>query len=88
MDDRQLMENMLLLEKGACDLFMHGAIESSSPNVHHTFSCSLNNSLQMQSQIYDKLQEKGRSSRAEKNGRHKRAAVFKFCQIIVPPPTT
>ncbi len=59
MDDRQLMENMLLLEKGACDLFMHGAIESSSPNVHHTFSCSLNNSLQMQSQIYEKMQEKG-----------------------------
>ena len=59
MDDRQLMENMLLLEKGACDLMMHGAIESSSPNVRHAFACSLNDSLDMQEQIYGKMQEKG-----------------------------
>ena len=59
MDDRQLMENMLMLEKGACDLLMHGTIESSSPDVHHAFSCSLNSSLQMQEQIYEKMQQKG-----------------------------
>ena len=59
MDDRQLMENMLLLEKGACDLLMHGTVESSSPDVHHAFSCSLNTALQMQEQIYEKMQEKG-----------------------------
>ncbi len=59
MDDRQLMENMLMLEKGACDLLMHGTLESSSPDVHHAFSCSLNSSLQMQEQIYEKMQEKG-----------------------------
>ena len=38
MDDRNLMENMLLLEKGVCDLFMHGTIESS---------CSKMNSVKM-----------------------------------------
>ena len=59
MDDRELMENMLMLEKGACDLMMHGTIESCSPDVHHAFSCSLNSSLQMQEQIYEKMQEKG-----------------------------
>ena len=59
MDDRQLMENMLILEKGACDLLMHGTIESESPDVHHAFSCSLNTSLQMQERIYEKMQEKG-----------------------------
>lgn len=59
MNDRDLMENMLLLEKGACDLMMHGTVESSSPDVHHAFSCSLNTSLQMQEQIYDKMQQKG-----------------------------
>lgn len=59
MDDRQLMENMLLLEKGACDLLMHGTVESSSPDVHHAFSSSLNSSLQMQEQIYEKMQQKG-----------------------------
>lgn len=59
MDDRELMENMLMLEKGACDLLMHGTIESSSPDVHHAFTCSLNSSLQMQEQIYEKMQQKG-----------------------------
>ncbi|MBQ2569813.1 MAG: spore coat protein, partial [Ruminococcus sp.] len=34
-------------------------VESSSPNVHQAFSCSLNSSLQMQEQIYEKMQEKG-----------------------------
>ena len=33
-NDKNLMENMLLLEKGVCDLFLHGAIESSTANVH------------------------------------------------------
>lgn len=59
MNDRDLMENILLLEKGVCDLFMHGAIESSSSDVQQAFSSSLNSSLNMQSQIYDKMQSRG-----------------------------
>lgn len=59
MQDRDLMENMLLLEKGVCDLYMHGAIESSSEDVHRTFSSSLNSSLCMQSQIYDEMKSRG-----------------------------
>ena len=59
MDDRNLMENMLLLEKGACDLFMHGTIESSTPDVHQTFNNSLNDSLCLQDKIYCKMQSKG-----------------------------
>ena len=59
MDDRNLMENILLLEKGACDLFLHGAIESSTQNVHTTFNNSLNESLKMQDDIYLKMQSKG-----------------------------
>lgn len=59
MNDRDLMENMLLLEKGVCDLFMHGAIESSTANVHQTFSDSLNSALRMQEQIYSKMESRG-----------------------------
>ncbi len=59
MDDRNLMENMLLLEKGACDLYMHGTIESSTENVHQTFTSSLNESLKLQDEIYKKMQSKG-----------------------------
>ncbi len=59
MQDRDLMENLLLLEKGVCDLYMHGAIESSSADVHQTFSSSLNSSLCMQSRIYDEMKSRG-----------------------------
>ena len=59
MDDRNLMENMLMLEKGVCDLYMHGSIESSTANVRQTFSNSLNDSLKLQDDIYKKMQAKG-----------------------------
>ncbi len=59
MDDKNLMENILLLEKGVCDLFMHGTIESPTDNVHSTFSAALNDALRMQDEIYDKMAAKG-----------------------------
>ena len=48
-----------MLEKGVCDLYMHGAIESSTENVHQTFSNSVNDSLKLQDDIYKKMQAKG-----------------------------
>lgn len=59
MDDKNLMENILLLEKGVCDLYMHGAIESSTANIHQAFSTALNESLTMQDTIYGKMAAKG-----------------------------
>lgn len=59
MDDKNLMENVLLLEKGVCDLFMHGAIESGTDNVHQAFCSALNESLCMQDTLYDKMSAKG-----------------------------
>ena len=59
MDDKNLMENILLLEKGVCDLYMHGSIESSTQNVQQTFKTALNDSLNMQDIIYDKMAAKG-----------------------------
>ena len=37
MNDQMIMENLLLTEKGACDLYLHGAIESATPNVNNAF---------------------------------------------------
>ena len=34
MEDRELMEKELLVIKGVCDLYMHGAIESTTTEVH------------------------------------------------------
>ena len=59
MDDKNLMENILLLEKGVCDLYLHGAIESSTGNVHQAFNTALQDSLCLQETIYSKMAAKG-----------------------------
>lgn len=59
MDDKNLMQDILLLEKGVCDLYMHGSIESSTGNVHQAFKTALNNSLCMQDALYDQMSAKG-----------------------------
>jgi len=59
MTDQQLMENLLQLEKGACDLFLHATVESSSKNVHTAFARALNDALCMQDTIHTKMVEKG-----------------------------
>ena len=33
-NDQKIMEDLLLTTKGVCDLYLHGAIESDTPNVH------------------------------------------------------
>ena len=59
MDDKNLMENLLLLEKGCCDLYMHGTVESSTGNVQTAFRSALTESLTMQSDLYQKMAGKG-----------------------------
>ena len=38
MNDKDIMEGILLTTKGVCDLYLHGSIESATPNVHQAFS--------------------------------------------------
>ncbi len=59
MNDRDIMENLLLTTKGVCDLFMHGTIESSTANVHQAFSTALNDSLCIQDSIYKEMTSRG-----------------------------
>ena len=59
MDDKNLMENILMLEKSVCDLYMHGSIESPTGNVHQAFTNALNESLCMQDTMYGKMASKG-----------------------------
>ena len=59
MNDQMIMENILLTTKGVCDLYMHGAIESSNQNVKQTFDGALNDSLCMQGDVYQKMASKG-----------------------------
>lgn len=59
MNDKDLLEDILLTVKGASDLYLHGTIESSTPNVHCAFDKALCDSLKMQNEIYSKMQSKG-----------------------------
>ena len=42
MNDKDIMEGILLTTKGVCDLYLHGSIESATPNVHQAFNTALN----------------------------------------------
>lgn len=59
MDDKCIMENLLLTTKGVIDLYMHGAIESSTENVHQAFSDAFTDTLSMQDTIYKQMTSKG-----------------------------
>ena len=59
MEDRDLMEKELLVIKGVCDLYLHGAIESSTAEVHQAFQDALETSLNIQNKIYNLMVEKG-----------------------------
>mgnify|MGYP000158039562 FL=1 len=59
MNDKDLMEGLLLTEKGVCDLYMHGTIESTPGNVRQAFAKALNESLCMQNTLYEQMSQKG-----------------------------
>lgn len=54
-----MLESLLFCEKTACDLYFHGVIESADPKVRSAFQSALDQSLKVQSQIYDKMAQKG-----------------------------
>lgn len=59
MNDRDLMEGILLTTKGAIDLYMHGAVESATPNIQQSFCSALNDAITMQSDIYRQMSAHG-----------------------------
>ena len=59
MNDKEIMEGILLTTKGVCDLYLHGSIESSTPNVHDAFSTALNDAICMQKDLYSTMQSRG-----------------------------
>ena len=58
-NDKEIMENLLLNLKGECDLVMHGAVESFSTAVHSAFTQALNDTIALQNQVYAKMSQKG-----------------------------
>ncbi len=77
-DDRNVMENMLLLEKGVCDLFMHGAIESSTADVRNTFEDALHTALSMEDRIYTEMESRGWYSTEQADSSKMNSVKMKF----------
>jgi len=59
MEDKDLMEKELLIEKGVCDLYLHGAIEATTAEVHCAFKDALSESLDIQNKLYNLMKDKG-----------------------------
>ncbi|MBO5556534.1 MAG: spore coat protein [Oscillospiraceae bacterium] len=55
MNDKEIMEGILLTTKGVCDLYLHGSLESATPTVHQAFQAALDSSLCMQSDVYAQM---------------------------------
>ena len=79
MDDRDIMENILLTTKGVCDLYMHGSIESATPNVRQAFNTALNDSLTMQSGIYQQMSDHGWYTAEQAEPQKMQQVKQKFC---------
>lgn len=52
MKDKQIMEELLLLLKGTCEVFVHGTQESSNKKVYEILKDTLEEILKMQHDVY------------------------------------
>ena len=59
MNDQLIMENYLLLLKSTVEVFVHGTLESSNPDVRKTLKKGLDMTMQAQADTYDHMTEHG-----------------------------
>ena len=59
MDDRLIMENYLLILKSTVEVYVHGTLESSNPDIRQILKESLNQTLSLQANTYDEMTKYG-----------------------------
>jgi len=59
MNDRLLMENILLLLKSTVEVYVHGSLESTNKPVHNVLKSNLDEIIKMQDETYKKMTENG-----------------------------
>lgn len=59
MNDRLLMENILLVLKSTVEVYVHGSLESSNEKVHKVLKNNLDEIIKMQDETYKKMTENG-----------------------------
>lgn len=59
MNDQILMDNYLLILKSTIEVYVHGTLESSNPDVRSTLKEGLDSTIKHQANTYDKMTEYG-----------------------------
>ena len=54
MNDRLLLDNMLLLLKSTVEVYVHGSLESSNKEVHNALKSNLDTIIKLQDELYKK----------------------------------
>ena len=79
MDEKNTMENLLQTAKGACELYMHGAQEASTPPVRTAFTDALNETLALQNAIYQDMAARGWYQTQQADAARRRQLRQKYC---------
>ncbi len=59
MESKLIMNTLLTVTKDVSDILYHGSIESSTTNIHTTFRNILNETLDIQNEIFKFMEQKG-----------------------------
>ena len=59
MNNKLLMENMLLILKSNMEVYTHGTLESSNKHVRECIQYGLETTLKLQEDLYNKMTEYG-----------------------------
>lgn len=59
MNDKLLMENVLLNLKSTVEVYVHGSLESTNKPVHDALKSNLDEIIKMQDETYKKMTECG-----------------------------
>lgn len=59
MNDKLILENVLLLLKGCAEVYVHGTEEASNKIIHETLKDGLDDILKMQHEVYEEMVASG-----------------------------
>ena len=59
MNDKLIMESMLLILKSNIEVYVHGTLEASNKKVHDCLKNSLDDTMKLQEELYQKMTECG-----------------------------
>ena len=59
MNDQYLMENYLLLLKSCVEVYVHGTLEASTPEVRKVLKHCLDYTMSMQEDVYNEMTSRG-----------------------------